>query len=77
MVKDNEKVYDEQINPLMTKIIAICKKHKIPMLATFEYAPQQMCTTRIPFDGEANVLGPATQMVRNGFAAVAMTRSAL
>lgn len=31
-----EKVYDEQISPLMTKIIAICQEHKIPMVASFE-----------------------------------------
>lgn len=30
-----EKIYDKQINPLMAKVIAICKKHKIAMLADF------------------------------------------
>ncbi|MCA8048054.1 hypothetical protein [Burkholderia arboris] len=30
-----EQIYDEQISPLMTQIIAICKEHKIPILASF------------------------------------------
>lgn len=34
---DLEDVYDEQIAPLMTRIIAICKEHKMPMVATFQY----------------------------------------
>lgn len=42
---DNESVYDEQIAPLMAKIIAICKQYKIPMLATFNFAPNGLCTT--------------------------------
>ena len=48
---DLEKVYDEQIAPLMTQIIAICKEHKLPLFATFLYADDedrgggQLCTT--------------------------------
>lgn len=34
---DLESVYDEQIAPLMTQIIAICAEHKLPMFATFLY----------------------------------------
>lgn len=34
---DKESVHDNQIAPLMTQIIAICKEHNIPMLATFNY----------------------------------------
>ena len=30
-----EQIYDEQISPLMTQIIKICKEHKIPILASF------------------------------------------
>ena len=33
---DLEQVYDEQINPLMDKIIAICKDNKLPFVATFQ-----------------------------------------
>lgn len=31
-----EDVYDEQINPLMARIIAICKEHDIPLVADFQ-----------------------------------------
>lgn len=30
-----EQAYDEKISPLMAQIIAICKEHQIPLLATF------------------------------------------
>ncbi|MCA8313221.1 hypothetical protein LGN43_02915 [Burkholderia multivorans] len=30
-----EQIYDEQISPLMTQIIAICKEHRIPIVASF------------------------------------------
>lgn len=30
-----EQVYDERISPLMAQIIAICKVHKIPVVASF------------------------------------------
>ena len=33
-----EHVYDEQIAPLMSQIIDICKAHELPMFATFLYA---------------------------------------
>ena len=32
---NKETAYDEHISPLMTKIIALCKEHKINMAATF------------------------------------------
>lgn len=34
-MSDKEKVYDEQIAPLMAKIIEICKTEGIPMFADF------------------------------------------
>lgn len=34
---DKEKLYDEEIQPLMAQIIAICKAHEIPFLAAFAY----------------------------------------
>lgn len=37
---DLEAVYDEQINPLMEKIIAICKEHNLPFVATFQYTSE-------------------------------------
>lgn len=30
-----EQIYDEQISPLMTQIIAVCKEHGIPIVASF------------------------------------------
>jgi len=42
-----ETVYDEQICPLVTKIIAICKEHGIPMLADFALDGDMQCTTAI------------------------------
>lgn len=50
---DLENVYDEQIAPLMTKIIAICTEHKLPMFATFLYMndpeaeESSACTTHL------------------------------
>lgn len=34
---DLESVYDNEISPLMSQIIEICNRHKMPMLATFMY----------------------------------------
>ncbi len=35
---DLESVYDSEIHPLMTQILEICKRVKMPMAATFCYA---------------------------------------
>jgi|GEM_PF-1605170 len=35
-VLPKEQIYDEQIAPLMTQIIAICKEHKIAMVSSFD-----------------------------------------
>jgi hypothetical protein len=50
-----ETAYDEEIAPLMTQIIAVCKKHKMPMFATFLYASDQCgdtgsCNTFLMFE---------------------------
>ena len=48
-----ETVYDEQIDPLMKRIIALCKEHQIQMVASFaldqsqEDDSQVMCSTFI------------------------------
>ena len=52
---DLEFIYDEKINPLMVEIIAICKEHRLPMLATFLYAIQEdggedYCTSSLHFE---------------------------
>lgn len=73
MNPDSEVVYDAEIAPLMSQIIAICKAHRIPMLATFQYSNRQteegnahFCTTRIPFEGEHRALAKATVAIRHG-----------
>ena len=53
---DLEQVYDEQIAPLMMRIIEIRNAHRIPMCAAFAYAhseanPEALCTTTMPFSG--------------------------
>jgi hypothetical protein len=40
-----EEVYDADISPLMTKIIEICKSHKIAMIADFKLDEGFHCTT--------------------------------
>jgi hypothetical protein len=42
-----EQVYDEQISPLMTQIIAICEEHKIANVLTFSLDRDEglVCTT--------------------------------
>ena len=47
-----EKVYDEEISPLMKQIIQICKNNNIPMVASFVFENDEdkgegHCTTSI------------------------------
>lgn len=44
-MEDLEKIYDEQISPLMQQIIEICKNHDIPMFADFQYSDDGFCKT--------------------------------
>lgn len=54
---DKESVCDKQVSPLMTKIIAICKEHKMPIVCSVQYCDTEesgvgSCTTTITkFDG--------------------------
>ncbi len=56
---DLEAIYDAEIAPLMTRIVAICKEHRLPMFASFAYANNleaddtAFCTTALPFEGRA------------------------
>ncbi|RQU96669.1 hypothetical protein [Burkholderia cenocepacia] len=61
-----EQIYDEQISPLMTQIIAICKEHKIPILASFF----------TPGDDDPE-LAVTTALLGNGFEAPKNFTSAL
>lgn len=51
MPQTKEEIYDSQVSPLMTQIIAICKEHKIAMLADFALTSEESddgplkCTT--------------------------------
>jgi hypothetical protein len=49
--KTREQIHDELISPLVSQIIGICKKHKIPMLANFNLASEDdeglQCTTHV------------------------------
>lgn len=47
-MKDLEKIYDEEISPLMAEIIAKSKKHGIPMMAVFQLHDDCLCHTRLP-----------------------------
>ena len=44
-----EAIYDEQINPLMARILEICKEHKIAMLADFFFSDAEdlHCTSAL------------------------------
>lgn len=50
-VMDGEVVYDSQIAPLVGQIIDICKRHSIPMVATFQLTGGEdplFCSTVVP-----------------------------
>ena len=79
---DKEKIYDEQISPLMTEIIDICKKNKVAMLASFAIPKDGdeslKCTTCLleddfleGFEAAQDFLA-ANSIIQNGF--VAFTR---
>lgn len=40
-----EQAYDEQISPLMARIIAICKQHKIAFICDFKLDDDLHCTS--------------------------------
>jgi len=45
---NKEKVYDEQISPLIKKVIAICKEHGMSMFTEFQFSDSGFCRSRIP-----------------------------
>ncbi len=58
MKHQKETAYDDLISPLMAQVIALCKKHKINMAATFALGPAEdsendeplYCTTVLDVD---------------------------
>lgn len=78
---DLEKVYDAEIAPLMTQIIAVCTKHQMPMLAAFAYRYSgdgkgyDACTTSLCRDDwQPSEMVSACQMIREGLAAFTIRR---
>ena len=69
MSPDAEAVYDAEIFPLMDRVIALCREHRIPMLCTFQWADDthekgaSFCTTRLHFRGESERLAIATRVM--------------
>jgi hypothetical protein len=51
-MKNKEKIYDEEISPLIKKIVEICEKNDIPLFATFQYSDELFCSTHIFGDGK-------------------------
>ena len=47
-MKNKEKIYDEQISPLMKEILEICKRENIPMFSEFQFSDDGFCTSAIP-----------------------------
>lgn len=83
---DLEAVYDAEIAPLMTQIIAICQRHNMPMLASFMYQHhhgederESYCTTSLGGEGnwKPEKIIKATEIIRRNdsfFAAFTVTR---
>jgi hypothetical protein len=62
-----EEIHDEQIGPLVSAIIAICNKHGIAMVASFELGPDQLrCTTHLPDETGATPYARAVSVIRHG-----------
>lgn len=75
-----ESIYDTQINPLMAQIIALCKEHDIPIVASFQYDDRQtpgaadFCTTVILPPDASDRLKLAEAMIMHGVAALIARR---
>lgn len=50
MEYDLEEVYDEQIAPLMARILEICKASEMPMIASFAYRTGSFCSSALHFN---------------------------
>lgn len=76
---DQEAIYDSEIAPLMDRIIEICKRAQIPMIASFCYRniPKRssFCSTALPgphtwmpdrYHAMIDILVERTDVVQNG-----------
>jgi hypothetical protein len=83
-VKDSEKIYDEQVAPLMSKVVTICIENDIPMLATFQLTPGVQnaenprgglfCTSRVSVPGESKCISAAHRILDLHESQIAMVR---
>lgn len=46
-MEDKEAIYDDQIAPLMTQLIEICRREGVPMFASFQYGDAGFCTSAL------------------------------
>lgn len=70
---DLERIYDDEVAPLVSQITAICTRHKMPTMASFFYKADgegegHLCTTLInSFDGRhVRILSEATAFIQEG-----------
>jgi len=66
-----EKIYDEEISPLMRKVIEKCQEHKMPLFIECEYAPGDFCKSNLsPADWDAHAVFTTfeaiSQCIQNG-----------
>lgn len=80
-VYDFEAYHDAEIAPLMTQLIAVCKKRGIPMVASFAYGRDadttvHCSTTLLPgIDGyQPPEFRDAAQLIRSGMLSFAITQ---
>lgn len=44
MDADEEKFFDEQVAPLMSRVMELCRGRGIALVAAFEFSPEKVCT---------------------------------
>ena len=69
---DKENIYDEQIAPLMSQIIDICRKNNLPIVATFQYCNKK--ENGAAYCSTALLSGNEDQHMRNVHKAVKASR---
>lgn len=65
---DKETIYDDEISPLVKKIIDICNEHRIPMVASFSYENDLelgigRCTSYLKFEGREDDVNRGAHLV--------------
>ena len=75
---DLEAVYDNEIAPLMTQILAICKRERMPMLASFQYREGDdgaaLCTSHLQWPTRGpGCFREAAHVIRRPVAIMGMT----